>query len=451
MVADGVAIVPEGRRLFTGMSVEDNLRVAIDHAAPPRAKAGRSSASIALFPILKEKQRRAGADRFRAASSRWWRSAARCSTSRACCFATRSASASRPRWCARSISPFRRSRSNGTAVVLVEQDVGLAQSASDRLYCMLEGRVTLTGDSADMSPRGRSAKPISEHPMQWLDGLVQGVLLGGLYAQYALGMALMFGVMRIVNITHGDLMILLSLIGISLASTFALGPWSVLVDPGARSALSSVWLLQRLILNRVVGADPLPSLIATFGLSVALQNAMLQIWSADTRSLPSGGIAQASFQIGPLFVGVLPVIVLVHRDRADRRARRDAALHALRPGAARGVGRCRGGGDDRRQPQERLCRGDGGRGRRFSALRPCSSRCGRRSRPPMAPYQLIYAFEAVIIGGMGSIWGAFIGAMVLGISQSIGFRIDPGFGILAGHLVFLIILALRPQGLFGKD
>ncbi len=65
--------------------------------------------------------------------------------------------------------------------------------------------------------------------MQWLDGLVQGVLLGGIYAQYALGMALMFGVMRIVNITHGDLMILLALVGITLASTFQLGPWPVLV------------------------------------------------------------------------------------------------------------------------------------------------------------------------------------------------------------------------------
>ena len=70
--------------------------------------------------------------------------------------------------------------------------------------------------------------------------------------------------------------------------------------------------------------------------------------------------------------------------------------------------------------------------------------------PADGPFQLIYAFEAVIIGGMGSIWGAFIGAMVLGVSQSIGFRINPGFGILAGHLVFLIVLAVRPQGLLGE-
>src|SRR5687768_15879923 len=147
--------------------------------------------------------------------------------------------------------------------------------------------------------------------MLWLDGLVQGILLGGLYAQYALGMALMFGVMRIVNITHGDLMILLGLIGISLAASFTLGPWTVLVILVVLGAVFGV-ILQRLILNRVVGADPLPSLIATFGLSIALQNTMLEIWSADTRSLSGASdIAQASFQIGPLFVGVLPVIVLI--------------------------------------------------------------------------------------------------------------------------------------------
>jgi branched-chain amino acid transport system permease protein len=71
--------------------------------------------------------------------------------------------------------------------------------------------------------------------------------------------------------------------------------------------------------------------------------------------------------------------------------------------------------------------------------------------PAAGPAQLIYAFEAVIIGGMGSIWGSFFGAMAVGISQSIGFRFNPGFGILAGHLVFLIVLGLRPQGFLGRS
>lgn len=284
--------------------------------------------------------------------------------------------------------------------------------------------------------------------MHWVDGLVQGILLGGLYAQYALGMALMFGVMRIVNITHGDLMILLALIGISLASTFALGPWSVLVILVALGAVFGV-VLQRLILNRVVGEDPLPSLIATFGLSVALQNAMQQIWSADTRSLPSYGLAQASVQLGPLFVGVLPVIVLCTATVLT--AGLDAALRytkfgrALRAASADVEAAAMTGVNPKRiyAGATALAVGILGFAAVFQSLRSTVA-------PADGAYQLIYAFEAVIIGGMGSIWGAFIGAMVLGISQSIGFRIDPGFGILAGHLVFLIILALRPQGILGK-
>lgn len=285
--------------------------------------------------------------------------------------------------------------------------------------------------------------------MQWLDGLVQGLLLGGLYAQYALGMALMFGVMRIVNISHGDLMILLALIGISLASAFLLGPWSVLAILVALGA-GLGFLLQRLILNRVVGADPLPSLIATFGLSLALQNAMLQVWSADTRSLGSGGIAQASFALGPLFVGVLPVIVLITAtaltgglDGVLRFTRFGRALRAsaadVEAAALTGV-----------NPQSAyagataVAVGILGFAAVFQSMRATVA-------PADGPFQLIYAFEAVIIGGMGSIWGAFLGAMVLGVSQSIGFRINPGFGILAGHLVFLMVLALRPQGLLGRS
>jgi len=284
--------------------------------------------------------------------------------------------------------------------------------------------------------------------MHWVDGLVQGILLGGLYAQYALGMALMFGVMRIVNITHGDLMILLALIGISLASTFSLGPWSVLVVLVALGAIFGL-LLQSLILNRVVGEDPLPSLIATFGLSVALQNAMQQIWSADTRSLSSAGLAQASVQLGPIFVGVLPVIVLCTATVLT------AALHAalrytkfgraLRAASADVEAAAMTGVNPKQiyAGATAVAVAILGFAAVFQSLRSTVA-------PADGAYQLIYAFEAVIIGGMGSIWGAFIGAMVLGISQSIGFRIDPGFGILAGHLVFLIILALRPQGILGK-
>ncbi len=285
--------------------------------------------------------------------------------------------------------------------------------------------------------------------MQWLDGLIQGILLGGLYAQYALGMALMFGVMRIVNISHGDLMILLALIGVSIVASLSVGPF-VLLFLIVPIAAAIGYVLQRAVLNRVVSQDPLPSIIATFGLSIALQNAMQQIWSADTRSIPGGGIEQASWQIGPIFIGVLPVIVLVVAtvltgglDALLRYTRFGRALRAsaadVEAAALTGI-----------NPKSvyawatALSVGILGFAAVFQGLRSTVA-------PSDGPAQLIYAFEAVIIGGMGSIWGAFLGSMVLGISQAIGFRINPGFGILAGHLVFLSVLIVRPQGIFGRS
>jgi branched-chain amino acid transport system permease protein len=283
----------------------------------------------------------------------------------------------------------------------------------------------------------------------WVDGLVQGILLGGLYAQYALGMALMFGVMRIVNITHGDLTVLLALIGITLAASFKIGPWAVLAMLVITGAFIG-WVLQRTILNRVVGADPLPSLIATFGLSVALQNLMLQIWSADTRSLRTGGIEQASFEIGGLFVGVLPLIVLITATvltgGLDALLRYSRFGRSIRASAADVEAAAMTGVDPKTvyAGATAIAVAILGFAAVFQSLRATVA-------PADGPYQLIYAFEAVIIGGMGSIWGAFIGAMVLGVAQSIVFRIDPGAGILAGHIVFLTVLALRPQGLLGKE
>jgi len=284
--------------------------------------------------------------------------------------------------------------------------------------------------------------------MEWFDALVQGVLLGGMYAQYALGMALMFGVMRIVNISHGDLVILLSLVGISIATAWNLGPLPVLIVLVPLAVLMG-WVLQKAVLNRVVGSDPLPSLIATFGLSIALQNLMLQIWSANSRSLPGHGLESQSIEIGSIYVGVLPLIVLAvamgltggldlmlkrtRFGRALRAASADveaAAMTGINPRAVYAMATA-------------VAVGILGFAAVFQALRSTVA-------PADGPAQLIYAFEAVIIGGMGAVWGAFIGSMVLGISQAIGFRIDPGFGVLAGHIVFLIVLATRPQGLFGK-
>jgi branched-chain amino acid transport system permease protein len=284
--------------------------------------------------------------------------------------------------------------------------------------------------------------------MQWIDALIQGVLLGGMYAQYALGMALMFGVMRIVNITHGDLVILLALIGISLSGWLGVGPVAVLAMLVPLAAFIG-WSMQKVVLNKVVGDDPLPSLIATFGLSIALQNLMLTIWSADTRTLPGGGIESRSVEVGGIFLGVLPIIVLIVAialtGGLDTLLRFTRFGRALRASSADVEAASLTGINPKviYASATAIAVGILGFAAVFQSLRSTVA-------PSDGPFQLIYAFEAVIIGGMGSIWGAFIGAMVLGVSQAVGFRISPGFGILAGHLVFLMILALRPQGILGR-
>ncbi|WP_440412439.1 branched-chain amino acid ABC transporter permease [Neorhizobium petrolearium] len=284
--------------------------------------------------------------------------------------------------------------------------------------------------------------------MKWLDALIQGVLLGGMYAQYALGMALMFGVMRIVNIAHGDLVVLLALIGITLSVAVGLGPLPLVLVLVPLAALIG-WGLQKFVLNKVVGADSLPSLIATFGLSIALQNLMLEIWSADTRSMSGGGIEAASVNVGGIYIGLLPVLILIAATLLtgglDLTMRRTRFGRALRAAAADTEAAAMTGVNPRvvYAYATAIAVGILGLSGVFFALRATVS-------PADGPAQLIYAFEAVIIGGMGSIWGGFVGSMVLGIAQAIGFRIDPGFGTLAGHLVFLTVLATRPQGLISK-
>src|SRR5947207_3090114 len=283
--------------------------------------------------------------------------------------------------------------------------------------------------------------------MQWIDATVQGLLLGGLYAQYALGMSLMFGVMRIVNTAHGDLLILLSFAAIGIAAYLGLGPYATMFMLVPLAAVAG-YALQRLLLNRTVGNDPLPSLIATFGLSITIQNALLAAFTADARSLPGGALESASVALGPLYVGLLPVHIffaallltgaihlLLHRTRFGR---------ALRAAAADAEAASITGVNPRHvyAGATALAVGVLGVAAVFHAVRVTVA-------PADGPGQLIYAFEAVIIGGMGSLWGGFFGALLLGVAQAVGGRIDAGWGSLAGHLVFLAVLAIRPQGLFG--
>jgi len=282
-----------------------------------------------------------------------------------------------------------------------------------------------------------------------LETILQGLLLGGLYTLFALGQSLMFGVMRLTNTAQGDFIILGAfavIAGTALVGQAPL-PVTLAVLP---VAFGFGYALQRFVLNGTLGKDPLPSLVVTFGLSIVIQNLLLELFSADPRSIETGGLDTRGLALGGgVSVGVLPLIVLAAALAAT------AALQWLFARTA--LGRSfRAVSDDSEIAQ--LMGLDAKKvyalatAIAFVLIALAGALQGMRTTvsPADGPMLLLFAFEAVIIGGMGSFWGTLAGAMILGITQQIGFRLDPGWGIWAGHLVFLLVLLVRPQGLFPK-
>lgn len=281
-----------------------------------------------------------------------------------------------------------------------------------------------------------------------VDTLLQGLLLGGLYALFALGQSLMFGVMRLTNTAQGDFIILVGFCAISLVSATGLAPgWALLLlAPGA---FVFGYALQRFVLNGTLGKDPLPSLVVTFGLAIIIQNLLLEVYSADPRSLDAGALAFDSMSFGIATVGTLPLLTLGAALLATM------ALQALFSYTS--LGRSfRAVSDDREAAQLMGIRPyivyAQATGIAFVLIALAGTLQAMRTTvsPSDGPLLLLFAFEAVIIGGMGSFWGTLLGALLLGISQQIGFRFDPGWGIWFGHLMFLLVLLIRPQGLFPK-
>src|SRR6266446_9366256 len=156
----------------------------------------------------------------------------------------------------------------------------------------------------------RTALPlVAALPMtEWINVIVQGVLIGGLYAMFAAGLSLIFGVMRLVNIAHGDFIVLAAYMALVAAAALGLNPIAaaVIVVP-VMAALG--YVLQRLLLNRTLGDDLLPPLLVTFGLSVIIQNGLLELFTADSRRLQAGDIEIASFALSStVSIGMLPLI-----------------------------------------------------------------------------------------------------------------------------------------------
>ncbi|HZA81093.1 MAG TPA: branched-chain amino acid ABC transporter permease [Actinomycetes bacterium] len=286
--------------------------------------------------------------------------------------------------------------------------------------------------------------------MTWVNVVVQGLLLGGLYALFATGLSLMFGVMRLVNLAHGDLSILAAFAALVIVDAVGVNPlWTLAVVVPLMFGVG--YLLQRGLLNfSLRGADPLPPVLVTFGLSILLQNLLLELFSADSQGLDAGRVENASIRLSDgLAVGWLPLLTL---------ATAVAVLVGLQLLLARTrLGRAfRATADD--QETARLMGIDN---RHVYAMATAIALAtvavagiflGVRTTfaPSVGPTRLIFAFEAVIIGGLGSIWGTLAGGLVLGVAQTLGAQLSPGWGVLAGHLVFLAVLAFRPTGLLGR-
>jgi branched-chain amino acid transport system permease protein len=208
--------------------------------------------------------------------------------------------------------------------------------------------------------------------------------------------------------------------------------------------------LQYVLLNRTLGRDLLPPLLVTFGLSIIIQNGLLEIFSADSQRLRSGSIETASFALGGgVAVGVVPVLTLLsaiavivvlnfvfYRTALGRAFR--ATSDDLEIAQLMGI-------DHRRIFATAM-------GLAFVVIAIAALYLGLRANfdPSIGPARLLYAFEAVIIGGLGSFWGTLAGGIILGLAQTVGAQFDPEWQILSGHLAFLLLLVFKPRGLFPR-
>jgi branched-chain amino acid transport system permease protein len=283
--------------------------------------------------------------------------------------------------------------------------------------------------------------------MIWVETLINGALLGGLYALLGIGLALVFGVMRVVNVAHGEFMVLSAFCAVLLANLFPSVPPLLLLIPVIALSFVVGWIYQAVIVNRVVTSpDPLSPLLLTFGVSVILRNLMVEVFGADVRSLQVGELSRASLEFGGLNIGIMPLLTLVLA----------ALLFVVLQLILRHTefGRIVRATADRRD----IVRLSGVKPDRvYNYVMALSLALGaiggvllavRSSFTPFSGAErLLIAFEVVVLGGLGSFWGALLGGIALGMAQLIGLKIDPNAGLLYAHLLFFIMLLIRPSGL----
>jgi branched-chain amino acid transport system permease protein len=281
--------------------------------------------------------------------------------------------------------------------------------------------------------------------VSWVNSVIQGLLLGGQYALIACGLSLAFGVMRIVNLAHGDLAVCGAYLGLVLSSALGVPVWVTL--PLLLPAAFAVGVaLQVLLFGRALRGGVLAPVLVTFGLSVMIENLLQVAATSDPRGLAGGGLALASFRIGGqitvswLFLTACAVLsglqLLLSRTSWGRKVR--AAADDLDTARLVGI---------RVRPVFATVMG-------IAVATAALAGVFIGTIGTFDPYQgtnsLIFAFEAVVIGGIGSLWGTLAGGMALGVTQVVVGQVNQAYAVLAVHLLFLAVLAVRPNGLFAS-
>jgi branched-chain amino acid transport system permease protein len=283
--------------------------------------------------------------------------------------------------------------------------------------------------------------------MTIVNAVLQGIFLGAFYAVLACGLSIMFGVMRIINLAHGDVAVLGAYVVFVIVQSTGMSPLVAFVV-ALPVMIVLGYVLQLAILERSLKAGILTPLLATFGLSIVIQNLLLITFSPDVRSLGgnAGALTTSSWQVtSGLSVSALGLVILVvavvvfgalqvflSRTRAGwmmRATAEDADAAELVGINSRGV----------YARATALAVAIAALGGLFLAIRSVFD-------PISGPTQLIFAFEAVVIGGMGSLWGTLLGGLALGVAQTVGAQINPEYAALAGHLLFLAVLIVRFGG-----
>lgn len=285
--------------------------------------------------------------------------------------------------------------------------------------------------------------------MIWVNVLIQGILVGGFYALFACGLSLMFGVMKVINLAHGDVAVVAGYTAVFLAPQLHIAEvWSFVVVVPIFAVAG--YVIQRTLIQKSIDRDPFTTLLVTFGLSVVIENLLLEIYSANGQSVNIGSLIGDSIHVSNvIYISYISLTVLITAI---------VVLGALQLFLSKtGTGRLiRAVADDREAAQL-----SGANYRHifgiataiaFATVALAGIAYGMMTEiaPTSGGINLLYAFESVVIGGIGSLWGTLVGGVLLGVAQQVGAQINPEYQVLAGNLLFLIILGVRPHGLFGK-